>query len=250
MVQAGSTASHTLRAAFGVMFGSAIALSACGGPLEEDDGLNVVQSSFRVRADPPGDMFAGPVTVTLHAEQPGTVYYTTDGSSPSEDGLVYDGPVRIEDNTLLTFIAVNDDGVWSEPNTELYEVRGVVIAPSQAQRMLNLSDSHVYFSARPGDDLLERRLTISSMGRNPVLIQSMYLGASRETGNFFENGVFRIENPIPDNTLLLPGESRQIVLTYRATDTLRTAALVFETDDPREEDGILQVQLSGRIFNW
>jgi hypothetical protein len=220
----------------------------CGGP--EGEAAPIVHGSFQVRADPPGGSFAGPITVTLHSEVPATLYYTTDGSAPTLRGRPYRGPLELEGEVLLKFAGVDDDGVWSEPQVALFEPLDVPYPAHVAARMLDLSRPNVYFSARPGDDLLEQTVVARSVGRQAVLIHRVYVAASPGTGTLYEPGVFRLETPVEDATRLAPGEQLELTISYRASERLRSAALVFETDDPRHEGGVMSATLSGRIFTW
>lgn len=53
-------------------------------------------------------------TVTIEAEEGCTVYYTTDGSSPSVSSAVYENSFVVSETTTIKAIAVNADGVMSQ----------------------------------------------------------------------------------------------------------------------------------------
>lgn len=235
----------------GVMAGLLLASGfGCGGALPEDEPLVIETETFRVAAEPPGGEFSGPITITLHSEEPATLYYTTDGTAPSDDGVLYEGPFEVEETMMLTVAGVNADGVWSHSVVEYYEKVGVRRPAREVPRILSFSRPQVYFSARPGDDVLEQTIYASSIGTDHVLIHRAYISAAVETGGFYEPGVFRLETPVRDATLLAPGERIELRISYRPTETLRSASLVFETDDMRTETGAHEVRLTGRIFNW
>ncbi len=229
-----------------------VALSgACGGePIIEDGPVDYKTDSFRVAADPPGGAFSGPVSVSLHAEVPATIYYTTDGEPPTANGILYEGPFDIEGDVMLRAVAVDSDGVWSKGTIEHYEPLELTLPPRVSPRILSLSRPHVYFSAEPGDQILEQTIVATSVGSHHVMIHRAYITASTGAGNFYEPGIFQLETHVAESTLLAPGESMELRISYRATETLRSAALSFETDDMRTDTGVHSVELSGRIFNW
>src|SRR5207249_4324741 len=67
------------------------------------------RSSERVVAptfSPPGGSFVGSVTVTLSTTTSGaSIYYTTDGSTPTTASSVYTGPVPLTTTTTLRAMA-------------------------------------------------------------------------------------------------------------------------------------------------
>ncbi len=67
--------------------------------------------------------FSDEFTVEIDAPKKDlSIYYTLDGSDPTEDGLLYDGPVEIDTEGLITLTAVcmDEDGYYSEPVSEIY----------------------------------------------------------------------------------------------------------------------------------
>ncbi len=58
----------------------------------------------------PGTYSAIPVSVTLAANEPATIYYTIDGSTPTTGSAVYAGPVSVADTTIIQYFAVDTAG--------------------------------------------------------------------------------------------------------------------------------------------
>ena len=56
-------------------------------------------------ASPAGGTYDAAQTVTLTANEPATIYYTLDGSSPTTDSPVYGGPLTISATTTLKYFA-------------------------------------------------------------------------------------------------------------------------------------------------
>ena len=73
-----------------------------------------------VNANPEGGLYNTQLSVTLTASEPATIYFTTDGSEPTESSSKYTGPIIISHDTMLKFMAVDLAGNWSEIYTENY----------------------------------------------------------------------------------------------------------------------------------
>jgi formylglycine-generating enzyme required for sulfatase activity len=71
-------------------------------------------------ASPLGNTYNETQTVTLTADESGTIYYTTDGATPNESSIVYSGPISIDNITTLKFFAIDSLGNVEPVNTEIY----------------------------------------------------------------------------------------------------------------------------------
>ncbi len=87
-----------------------------GGGQHEDD--EVAPPAF----SPAGGTYAGMVTVTLSAESGLTILYTTDGSSPADNGVEYGEPIIVTKNTTIKAMAVDGDGNMSKVVTATYVI--------------------------------------------------------------------------------------------------------------------------------
>ena len=64
-----------------------------------------------------------PDPIKLSAPEGGIIYYTTDGSTPTEDSLVYTAPIPLDvGDTTISAIYVNDKGIVSDVVTATYSV--------------------------------------------------------------------------------------------------------------------------------
>ncbi|MCA9539660.1 MAG: chitobiase/beta-hexosaminidase C-terminal domain-containing protein, partial [Myxococcales bacterium] len=80
-----------------------------------------------VEVSPCGGTYRDGVTVTVAADEPADVYFTTDGGTPTQyDGTFYSAQAfRVFDNTVLRFIARDRAGNWSEGETRCeFEISG------------------------------------------------------------------------------------------------------------------------------
>src|SRR5882762_10737203 len=67
--------------------------------------------------------YASPLTVKIKAPRETTVYFTTDGWTPTKDSTRYTGPITVESTTTIQAIAVYN-GLWhSIPASATYTVR-------------------------------------------------------------------------------------------------------------------------------
>jgi subtilisin family serine protease len=74
-------------------------------------------------ASPKGGSYRNTQTVSLSANEKSAIYYTVDGSTPTEASLRYlDTPITIVANTTLKFIAVDLVGNKSSVYTEVYTI--------------------------------------------------------------------------------------------------------------------------------
>ena len=231
---------------------TAIVIFGCGGE-EPDNHTEIKRSSLIVAADPPGHVFEESVTVSLSAGEPAEIFYTLNGMMPfGADAVPYTEPIVLDQNALLTFVAKDGD-LWSEQVSELYERKFDLVEPEMVARALSLDDDQIVFSARRGEEnVLEKSVRVRSIGIQQVLIQRIYIDVNPDSWSFWEPGAFALqaEAELAGPRYLAPGESMDLVVRYRPTETLRTAVIVIESDDQRAKDGILRVGLTGRIWDW
>ncbi len=63
-----------------------------------------------VNANPAGGLYNTTKNVVLTANEPATIYYTTNGSNPTTSSAQYSAPIAISANTVLKFFAVDTAG--------------------------------------------------------------------------------------------------------------------------------------------
>ncbi|MBI5562413.1 MAG: chitobiase/beta-hexosaminidase C-terminal domain-containing protein [Deltaproteobacteria bacterium] len=73
-------------------------------------------------ASPAGGAYAAPQRVALTADEPATIYYTTDGSTPTPASAVYAGPINVLASATLNYFAVDAAGNIEAVNTQTYSV--------------------------------------------------------------------------------------------------------------------------------
>jgi len=75
-----------------------------------------------VTASPAGGLFRTPQTVTLSANEQATIYYTTDGSTPTLSSAVYSQPLSVPVSATLSFFAKDAAGNLSQPVRASYTI--------------------------------------------------------------------------------------------------------------------------------
>ncbi|MDI6724368.1 MAG: chitobiase/beta-hexosaminidase C-terminal domain-containing protein [Methanobacterium sp.] len=75
-----------------------------------------------VKSNPSGGLFNTPKIVTLTISKNGTIYYTTDGTTPTNESNEYTDPISISSTTTLKFIGVDDEGKESPIYTQTYTI--------------------------------------------------------------------------------------------------------------------------------
>ncbi|MFA6296114.1 MAG: chitobiase/beta-hexosaminidase C-terminal domain-containing protein [Patescibacteria group bacterium] len=74
-------------------------------------------------ANPPGGIYENPQAVELTSDKPATIYFTTDGTEPTENSNVYNGRILISENTTLKFFGIDEAGNREATvNTEVYVI--------------------------------------------------------------------------------------------------------------------------------
>ena len=75
-----------------------------------------------VDASPIGGLYNNTKTVTLTMNEPGTIYYTTDGTTPTTTSNIYTEPITINTNTILKYLAIDLAGNQSPIYTQTYTI--------------------------------------------------------------------------------------------------------------------------------
>ncbi|MTK64220.1 MAG: PKD domain-containing protein, partial [Methanobacterium sp.] len=102
--------------------------SAGNSTLTQTNYINVFNGTApSVNATPDQGIYNQDQNVVLTSDEPeSTIYYTTDGSDPTDDNntnrVPYSNPIPIQNTTVLNFAAVNTGGIWSSRYQRTYVI--------------------------------------------------------------------------------------------------------------------------------
>jgi len=81
--------------------------------------------------DPPAGNYSSPQTVTINCATEGaTIYYTLDGSTPSNKKTLYTGPITVDHDMTIKAIAYNSPMSASAVGTAAYTFPKIIASPS------------------------------------------------------------------------------------------------------------------------
>ncbi|MBL0387484.1 PHB depolymerase family esterase [Tumebacillus sp. ITR2] len=79
-------------------------------------------SPFSLTANPAGGTYAGAQSVSLAMNMPGSIYYTTDGTTPSTTSTLYSGPIQVATSKTVKYIGVDGAGNQSAVQSQTYTI--------------------------------------------------------------------------------------------------------------------------------
>lgn len=74
------------------------------------------------KSNPSGGAFNTSKSIALSMSKNGTIYYTTNGTTPTNESNIYTGPITISTTTTLKFMAVDTEGKQSQVYTQTYTI--------------------------------------------------------------------------------------------------------------------------------
>ncbi len=223
-----------------------LALAGCGGAEELPEPI-VIAPEPSVAAHPRGQIFENPLEVKLSTDLPGDIFYTLDGSDPrGPKGKLYAGEITIDSPAKLSFAALSHQGRWSDLEAEFYEHPEEAYRILPQARNLRVSDDNIYFFAEREGQIMQRTITIRSVGLQHIYVEDIYAATYAQRGTPAGQVVFYVVEQ-PSARFLAPGESMTFTVRYYATKILRRGALVIKTDASNGQDGYYLVDLAGRI---
>jgi LPXTG-motif cell wall-anchored protein len=94
------------------------------GEIKSDEwaDINIKLSNNIIIAEPKGNLYNKTQKVILTSSKDGVIYYTIDGSEPTESSFRYDGSINIDKSTTLKFIGIDMSGTPSKVYTEEYVI--------------------------------------------------------------------------------------------------------------------------------
>lgn len=101
-------------------------------------------TAFQLTAAPAGGTYSGSQSVSLSMNVAGTIYYTTDGSTPTTASTSYSGPIKVSSSETLKFIGVDQAGNSSAVQTQVYTITTPPPISTLTLTSLSSEDGYVY----------------------------------------------------------------------------------------------------------
>ena len=144
-----------------------------------------------VTAAPPGGPYPGTQSVTLTANEPASIFYTTDGTTPTKASTAYTGPITVSSTTTLQYIAVDPAGNTSAVGSQTYTIGSVSLDSKPADPSADPSPTFA-FSA-PGVAGATFQCALTSGAPTPADFSACtspktYPGTANGTYTFTVNG--------------------------------------------------------------
>jgi hypothetical protein len=115
---------------------------------------------------PAAGTYSSPQTVTISSTTPSaTIYYTTDGTTPTTSSTVYSGPLTIFSTETIKVIGTAAGYTSSAVGSAAY---AIVVSPQ-----LTVSTTNLSFGSVAVNTAATQSLTITSKGASPVTVNSV-----------------------------------------------------------------------------
>jgi len=111
--------------------------------------------------------------VELKTDGKGTIYYTTDGTTPNRNSAKYDGPIIITGDTVIKAVVWNGGGHYSEVYTFRYTVRAYSVRPNGDLEKSGLMNGYPDGTFRP--DAKITRAETAALLRRAAEISGYYV---------------------------------------------------------------------------
>lgn len=146
---------------------------------EFDAGSSVITVLRVPSFSPDGGIYTGAQSVTIAAESGATIYYTTDGSTPTTSSSVYSSAIAVSADMTIKAIAVKD-GNATGVATAAYTINAAANDGSQS-KPFTVAEVRAYMDA-------------SSSNRGPVYIQGTVSSIQSAYSKSYGTGIFFISD--------------------------------------------------------
>ena len=101
-------------------------------------------TSIQVTASPSGGTYSGSQSVSLSLNMPGTIYYTTDGSTPTTSSLQYSGPIKVSSSETLKYFGADQAGHNGAVQSQTYTITSPPVTQTLTLTSIAAEDGYVY----------------------------------------------------------------------------------------------------------
>ena len=133
--------------------------------------VNIAAPTF----SPKAGTYSEAQTVTISCETEGiTIHYTTDGTTPTAESSIYDGPITIDKTTTLKAIAVSEEGDESQVSVARYVIRSGTSTEVKTFKLVSSVDEVVsglrYIIACGSKDVAAGALSNSHLNSEEIIL--------------------------------------------------------------------------------
>ena len=133
--------------------------------------VNIAAPTF----SPKAGTYSEAQTVTISCETEGiTIHYTTDGTTPTAESSIYDGPITIDKTTTLKAIAVSEEGDESQVSVARYVIRNGTSTEVKTFKLVSSVDEVVsglrYIIACGSKDVAAGALSNSHLNSEEIIL--------------------------------------------------------------------------------
>lgn len=136
----------------------------------------LLTASYSVKLNLQASLTSGTVDylseVVLSVDEPDAIiYYTTDGSTPTQESTIYDSPIVIDRTMTIKAIAYQDDYLASEVLTRNYTIRTVTLSVSPTTSELLPAGTEITLTANPAN----AQIYYTTDGSEPTTESNKYI---------------------------------------------------------------------------
>jgi hypothetical protein len=116
-------------------FAAAVAIDSSGNvsasaPLQFSTMGSADLTPPSTSSNPAAGSYLGAQSVTLSCDKPATIYYTTDGSTPTSSSAQYNGPIAVTSSKSIRFFAIDAAGNQEAPHAAAFVIQHQVTGSS------------------------------------------------------------------------------------------------------------------------
>ncbi|MGN0649783.1 MAG: chitobiase/beta-hexosaminidase C-terminal domain-containing protein [Oscillospiraceae bacterium] len=157
----------------------------CEGELIERDKLTVNIRTAAPAASVSGGEYAESFTVELTcADETAEIYYTTDGTAPTQESKRYKKAIKIKESCTLRFASFGEDRKRSAIVEERYEINSAVYSDSRRQTLFELvNETRAEYGLAP----LKELPLLSELAQQRAAESSTYFSHWRANGTKWDS---------------------------------------------------------------
>ncbi len=143
-----------------------------------------------VTASPPGGSYSSAQSVTLTANEPATIYYTTNGSTPTTSSPVYSSPISISTTTTLKFFGRDAAGNSSPVSTQVYTIGPATFPATHMSDTTQTYGLHLYSAQQAHVEFVSSSSQLVGKSIDQITLKIRKTGAPTGTAQI---GVFNAD---------------------------------------------------------